>query len=36
MIQFPIQLVVGRTIHYAQGLTLDHFAFESIGVTNMA
>jgi hypothetical protein len=36
MIQFPIQLVVGHTIHSAQGLSLDHLAFESIGVTNMA
>jgi hypothetical protein len=30
--QLPIQfIVVGHTIHCAQGLTLDHFEFESIG-----
>jgi len=32
-IQFPIQLVVARTIHYAQGLTLDHLAFGPTSVT---
>jgi hypothetical protein len=31
-IQFLIQLVATRTIHYSQGLTLDHLTFDSIGV----
>ncbi len=29
-IQFPIQLVVGRIIHQAQGLTFDHLAFDQL------
>jgi hypothetical protein len=32
-IQFPIQLVVARTIHYAQGFKLDHLAFGLTSVT---
>jgi hypothetical protein len=31
-IQFPIQLVATHTIHWTQGLTLDHLAFDPNGV----
>ncbi len=30
--QFPIQLVITRTIHQTQGLTLDQLAFDPNGV----
>jgi hypothetical protein len=32
--QFPIQLVATCTIHRAQGLTLDHLAFDPNGLYN--
>jgi len=32
-IQFPIQLAITCTIHQAQGLTLDHLAFDPSGIT---
>jgi hypothetical protein len=32
-IQYPIQLVVSRTIHHAQGFTLDCLVFDPISVT---
>jgi hypothetical protein len=30
--QFPIQLAATRTIHWAQGLTLDYLTFDPINV----
>jgi hypothetical protein len=32
-IQFLVQLITGRTIHCAQGLTLEHLAFDLASVT---
>jgi hypothetical protein len=32
-IQFPIQLTITHTIHQAQGLTLDHLAFDPSDIT---
>jgi hypothetical protein len=31
-IQFPIQLIIARTIDQAQGLTLDHLTFDPSGI----